>query len=231
MNERSLKNKKPKIYRTYVWSFLGRFSHWLLVISFFATYYTSFYENMLTLHVSLGIFVLGILLKKIVWGLIGPRYARWSDYNFSLKELRFYFIQKIQNRYREIKAGHNPASSWFAFLITWLGIACCLFGLILYGVQEGNGVFSFLNDSYYYQMEIYEYLHIILVYILLAMIVFHISGVLIEQFYHKTNMIMAMVTGYKKAKGEDIKPRFYMIFFGSFYTLLISLISIYSYRL
>lgn len=216
-------------YKTYVWSFLGRLSHWLLAVSFFLCYVSSFYEQLLTLHVSLGIFVFGIILKKIVWGLIGPKYARWSDYKFSLKDLKLYFLQKMENRYREIHAGHNPASSWFAFLITWLGIFCCVTGLILYGIQEGNGILSFMNKNNYSLMYIYEDIHIILVYILLVMITFHISGVLIEQFYHKTNMVMAMVTGYKKAKGIDIKPRFWMIFWGSFYTFIVVLIFSYVY--
>lgn len=56
-------NKENK---TYVWSFLGRLSHWLLVVSFFASFITSFYENLLTLHVTFGIIALGMFIKKIV---------------------------------------------------------------------------------------------------------------------------------------------------------------------
>ena len=215
--------------KTYVWSFLGRLSHWLLVISFFACYFTSFYEELLSLHVAFGIFVFAMFLKKIVWGIIGPRYARWSDYKFSLSELKFYFVEKLKNRYRKIEPGHNPASSWFAFLITWFGIFCCISGLILYGIQEGNGILSFLNKKYYSLMYSYDEIHIVLAYILIIMIIMHISGVLVEQFYHKTNILMSMVTGYKKAKGIDIKPRFWMIFWGSLYTFIFSLIFLYSY--
>lgn len=219
-----MKNEK-----TYVWSFLGRFSHWMLVMSLFTCYLSSFYENLLTLHVSLGIVVFGMLLMKIVWGLIGPRYARWSDFDFDFSNFKYYFVEKIQNRYREIPAGHNPASSWFAFLVTWIGICCCLVGYILYGIQEGNGLTSFLNTEYYYLMDLYNEIHIILVYVLIVMIFFHVSGVLVEQFYHKTNMIMAMISGYKKAKGVDIKPRFHMLFFGSLYTFFVFLLFFYVY--
>jgi len=215
--------------KTYVWSFLGRLNHWLLVSSFFACYISSFYENLLLLHVSLGFFVFAMFLKKIVWGLIGPKYARWSDYKFSLLDLKLYFKRKIEDRYREIEVGHNPASSWFAFLITWIGIFCCMAGLVLYGIQEGNGVLSFLNKDYYSLMYVYEQIHSILVYVLIVMIFLHIFGVLIEQFYHKTNIIMSMVTGYKKAKGIDIKPRLQMIFFGSLYTFFFFLFSFYTY--
>lgn len=215
--------------KTYVWSFLGRFSHWLLAFLFLACYISSFYEHLLLLHVAIGVFVFGMLIKKIVWGIIGPKYAKWSDFKFSISDLKFYFLEKIRNRYRKIEPGHNPASSWFAFLITWIGIFCCLTGFILLGIQEGNGIFSFLNENYFTTMEVYEDIHIILVYVLIVMIGFHISGVLIEQFYHRTNMIMAMVSGYKQAKGEDIKPRFWMIFWGSLYTLVFTFLSLYTY--
>ncbi len=216
-------------YKTYVWSFLGRLSHWMLVGSFFACYISSFYENLLTLHISIGIIVFGMLLMKIVWGVIGPKYARWSDFDFKIKHLKYYFIEKIKYRYRDIPAGHNPASSWFAFLVTWFGIFCCLSGFILYGVQEGNGLFSFLNASFISKVDIINNIHYILVYILLFMITAHITGVLIEQFYHKTNMVMAMVSGFKKAKGEDISTTFRMKFLGSLYIVVVIAIAYYSY--
>lgn len=215
--------------RTYVWSFLGRSSHWILVFSFFGCYISSFYENLLTLHVSIGVIVFGMLLMKIVWGIIGPKYARWSDFKFAFKDLKHYFVEKIRYRYREIRPGHNPASSWFAFLVTWFGIFCCISGFLLYGIQEGNGLFSFLNDNYVEESYVFDYIHIILVYLLLLMITAHISGVLIEQFYHKTNMVMAMVSGYKRAKGEDITLTFRMRLLGSLYIIGVLLVAIYSY--
>ncbi|RXJ67968.1 hypothetical protein CRV08_09165 [Halarcobacter ebronensis] len=215
--------------KTYVWSFLGRISHWLLVVSFFSCFVTSFYENMLTLHISLGIVVFGMLLMKIVWGLIGPKYARWSDFRFALKDLKFYFIQKIKDRYRQIQPGHNPASSWFAFLVTWFGIVCCISGFVLYGIQEGNGLLSFLNDKYISYANGLDSIHIFLAYLLLIMIATHITGVLIEQFYHKTNMVMAMISGYKRAKEEDITTTFRMKLLGSLYILLTLVVAYYTY--
>ncbi len=216
--------------KTFVWSFIGRLSHWILVISFLTCFITSFYEELLTLHISLGIIVFSMLLMKIVWGIIGPKYARWSDFNFSLSSLKLYFIIKVKDRYREIEAGHNPASSWFAFLLTWFGILCCISGFVLYGIQEGNGLFSFMNETYFYLMNLLENIHVILVYVIIVIIVLHISGVMIEQFYHKTNMVMAMVTGFKNAKGKDIKTTSFMNLLGGMYILATCLLAFYSYN-
>lgn len=215
--------------KTYVWSFVGRLSHWLIVFSFISCYITSYYENLLTLHISLGIVVFNLFLLKIIWGLIGPLYARWSDFHFGIEDLKFYFEEKIKNRYREIAAGHNPASSWFAFLVTWIGIVSCVIGFLLYGIQEGRGIFSYLNEKYYMYMGLLDNLHVITVYILIIMILTHVTGVLIEQFYHKTNMVMAMVSGYKKAKGKDISPTFCMRFLASIYIVLTCALAVYTY--
>lgn len=215
--------------KTYVWSFLGRLSHWLLVSSFFASYITSFYENLLILHITFGIVAFGIFIMKIFWGLIGPYYAQWKHYKFSLADLKLYFKVKVENRYREIEPGHNAASSWFAFLVVWLGIILCIAGFLLYGIQDGSGPFSFLNEKYYMYMEEIENLHIILTYALLIMITAHISGVLIEQFYHKTNMVMAMVSGYKRANGNDTVATFCMKLFGSTYIIVVLSFAFYTY--
>jgi cytochrome b len=212
-----------------VWSVIGRLTHWFIVLLFVSCYVTSFYEHLLTAHIAIGVSLFFMLILKIVWGVIGPRYARWSDFNFNLAALKFYFVEKVQNRYREIPAGHNPASSWFAFLLTWVAILCCIIGFLLYGIQEAQGIFSSLNAHYYEYMNELDWFHIILAYITIIMIVTHVTGVLIEQFYHKTNMVMAMVTGYKQAKGENIKTTLKMKVLGSLYIAFAGLIGIYVY--
>ena len=146
-----------------------------------------------------------MLIYRILWGFIGPHYARFSDFQLSPEKLKFYFVEKVQNRWREIPAGHNPASSWFTLIVLFLGSIISITGLLLYGVQEGKGYLGFLNDEYYMHMFILSDIHMYASCTLFVWVIIHISGVLVEQFYHKTEMVFAMTTGYKKAKGEDSK--------------------------
>lgn len=229
MNKYSLKGWELKKDKTYVWSVIGRLTHWFIVILFITCYITSFYEHLLTAHIAIGVSLFFMLILKIVWGIIGPLYARWSDFNFNIDDLKFYFVEKVQNRYRKIPAGHNPASSWFAFLLTWVAITSCIIGFLLYGIQEGQGVFSGLNKSYYEYMNVLDQAHIVLAYVAIVMICTHVTGVLIEQFYHKTNMVMAMVTGYKQAQGKNIQTTFKMKFLGSIYILFAGIMGVYAY--
>jgi len=191
--------------QVFVWPIYTRIIHWLIAFSFTFAFIFSLQENLLNLHVAIGIIFGLMLVYRIIWGFIGPKYARFSTLKLSPSKLKFYFIEKVQNRWREIPAGHNPASSWFTLIVIIFGSIISITGLLLYGVQEGKGYLGFLNNHYYMYMEQLSSIHIYASYFLLAWVIIHIGGVLVEQFYHKTNMVFAMITGYKKAKGEDSK--------------------------
>lgn len=50
-------------------------------------------------------------------------------------------------------------------------------------------------------------------YLFLAWVIIHIAGVMVEQFWHKTSMVFAMITGYKRTKGEDTKVKSWLTVF------------------
>jgi len=197
-------NKKQD--HVFVWPIYTRIIHWLIALTFTLAFIFSLYENLLNLHVAVGIIFGLMLVYRTIWGFVGPRYATFNTFKLSLAKLKFYFQEKVQNRYREIPAGHNPASSWFTLIVLGFGSIISITGLLIYGIQEGHGYLGFLNDHYYMYNDILLDIHIYASYILLAWAIIHVSGVLVEQFYHKTNMVFAMITGYKKAKGIDSKP-------------------------
>lgn len=204
-------NRKPG--KVFVWPIGTRIIHWMIAISFTTALYTSFHEEQLHSHVALG-FIFGIMLiYRIIWGFIGPRYATFNTFKLSFSELKYYFVEKVQNRWRKIPPGHNPASSWYTILVLFIGFIIIVSGLLLYGVQEAKGLFRFLNEGYYPYMDILFVIHQYASYFLAAWAVIHICGVLVEQFYHKTNMVFAMVSGYKKSTGEDTKVKPILSFF------------------
>ncbi|MCK5294879.1 MAG: cytochrome b/b6 domain-containing protein [Arcobacteraceae bacterium] len=193
----------------YVWPFYTRVIHWLIALTFTFAFILSLYENLLNLHVAVGITFGVMLVYRIIWGFIGPKYATFNTFKLSLPQLKKYFKDKIETRYREIPAGHNPASSWYTLIVLGCGSIIAITGSLIYGIQEGNGYLGFLNNNYYMYSNILLDIHIYLSYTLLIWVIIHISGVFVEQFYHKTNMAFAMITGYKKTKGEDSNPGTY----------------------
>jgi hypothetical protein len=61
-----------------VWDPLLRIFHWGLAASFAVAFVAE--DDFLSLHVQAGYLVLGLILFRFVWGFVGPRHARWSDF-------------------------------------------------------------------------------------------------------------------------------------------------------
>ncbi len=208
----------------FVWPISTRIIHWIIALSFTAAFYSSFTEQYLHYHVAFG-WIFGVMLGyRIIWGFVGPRYATFNTFKLSLTELIWYFKEKVINRWRKIPAGHNPASSWYTLLVVSVGSIITTSGLLLYGIQEGKGMFSFLNNNYYMHMFLLNDIHIYASYFLAAWAVIHIVGVLVEQFYHKTSMVFAMVTGYKRTEGDDTDVTSFGLF-ASYAFIILSVIA------
>ncbi len=216
-------NKKEG--HVFVWPIGTRIIHWLMALSFTAAFITSFYEYMLHDHVAFGFIFLTIIIYRIIWGLIGPEYAKFKTFKLKPSQLKHYFVEKIQNRWRKIPAGHNPASSWFTVWALGVGTVIVISGLLLYGIQEGKGLFRDLNSDYSDYMFVLDMIHKYASYLFAAWVVIHITGVMVEQFWHKTSMVFAMVTGYKRTEGKDTEVRPFLSFFS--YIMIIIAIGTY----
>ncbi len=209
-----------KLGYVFVWPLSTRIIHWMMALSFAAAFITSFYAYLLNEHVAFGFVFLVIIFYRIIWGFIGPRYATFNTFKLRPSELKFYFVEKIRNRWRKIPAGHNPASSWFTLWAMGVGTIIVISGLLLYGVADAKGVFRFLNENFTGYIVPLEIVHKYAAYLFVTWVFIHISGVMIEQFWHKTGMVWAMVTGYKKTEGEDTEVSIPLTLFALLMTAL-----------
>ena len=207
-------NRKPD--KVYVWPLGTRIIHWMFALSFTGAFITSFYEELLHSHVALGFIFLIMIIYRIIWGFVGPRYATFNTFKLSPSEFKHYFIEKVQNRWRKIPAGHNPASSWYTIWALCVGSIIVISGLLLYGIQEAKGILSYLNDDYTQYMGMLDMIHRYASYLFVTWVIIHITGVMIEQFWHKTHMVFAMISGYKKTEGEDTEVSKTLTFFAFF---------------
>jgi cytochrome b len=172
--------------RILVWDIPTRFFHWSLVLCFVVAYLTSESERWQLWHVTAGYLFGALLLFRMVWGLIGTRYARFGNFVRRPKAVRAY-LAGLLTRHPEHYVGHNPAGGWAI-----LG----MLGLGMLTVLTGWASFSDFGDWF-------GELHEGIVNVLLLIIAIHVGGVMVSSLLHRENLVRSMVNGYKLGNASD----------------------------
>lgn len=177
-----------------IWDLPTRVFHWLFV-SFYALAWLSYDDNRyLFVHVYAGYLFLGLLLFRLVWGIIGTRHAQFRAFAYNYQSVTGYLKDLLTgSAMRHI--GHNPAGGWAIFAMLTLGLLVSISGLLTLGGEEQHGPLKgFIPFSVgYYARDT----HAILAWTILAFTAVHVVGVLIESYIHKDNLIWSMLTGHK----------------------------------
>ncbi len=179
-----------------VWDPLVRFFHWSLVTAFTVSFLTE--DDFMTLHSWSGYLILGLLSVRIVWGLIGTRYARFSDFIYSPRNILQFLKDTLRLRARRY-LGHNPAGGAMVILLILSLLLTGLTGMGLYGAEEQAGPLAgwFVNGGHAWG-EALEEVHEFLANFTLLLVFIHVAGVIVESMIHRENLVSAMLTGFKK---------------------------------
>lgn len=206
---------KEKIY---VWDPLVRIFHWSLVLVFIVCYLTGDEENLV--HAWSGYIILGLVGFRVVWGLIGTKHARFSDFIY-LPATTIGYLKDLLVGNAKKYIGHNPAGGWMVIALLVSLLLTSVSGLKVYGL-EGHGPlaqatsvestreimmaenkfqFIYVNDDDHDEEEgdeFWEEVHEFLANFTVLLVVMHITGVIISSIRENQNLIRAMITGYKE---------------------------------
>ena len=204
---------------TLVWDPVVRFGHWALVAAFAVAYLSAEEEagGPDPLHVWGG-YVVGVLVVlRVVWGFVGPRHARFSDFVRSPIVALVYFKDLLYGRARRY-IGHSPAGGAMVIALLVCLAATVATGLIAYG-EEGKGPLAVVmvtdaNEAGSRALaerrggeteSTIGELHGLMANITVALVVAHIFGVVVASVVHKENLVLAMITG-RKRRARDRSP-------------------------
>jgi len=184
----------PEPYRdqVYVWDPFVRLFHWSLVGVFTIAYLVTWPR---LVHAWAG-YVVGVLvLARVVWGLVGPNYARFSDFIYSPASGVRYVRDLLAARAPRY-LGHSPGGGAMVLALLVFLTATVVTGLIVYGGEEQAGPLAgIVSKETGKQLEA---VHELISNITLALIFFHVAGVTLASFVHRENLVRAMITGSKR---------------------------------
>lgn len=179
-----------------VWDPLVRLLHWGLVAAFATAFIVE--DELLGVHVWAGYLVLALLAVRIVWGFIGSRHARFSDFVRGPGAVLDY-LKNLTNPRAPRHLGHNPAGGAMVIALLLLLAATGLTGLATYGAEEMAGPLAGLMAGVDSGLgHWFEEAHEVLANLTLGFIVLHVLGVLISSLAHRENLIRAMIDGRKR---------------------------------
>ena len=180
-----------------VWDLFVRVFHWTLVLSFSIAYITE--EDFLTIHAYAGYTILTLLVLRIIWGLVGSRHARFSDFIFSPQTIKAFIKDTLYLRAKRY-LGHNPAGGAMILLMMISLLVTTLTGLAIYGIEEQAGpLSSFYTQHDSFWGDVFEETHELFANFTLLLVFVHVAGVIVESFIHKENLVKSMIDGKKRS--------------------------------
>ena len=123
--------------RILVWDLPTRVFHWLLAGSFAGAFLTAESERFRDIHVALGYTVLGLVVFRFLWGVIGTRYARFSSFPIAPRSVVRY-LKSLFTRSPQHHIGHNPAGSLAIYAILALAVVAGATGYAAYNEIGGE---------------------------------------------------------------------------------------------
>lgn len=179
-------NTKP-LQKVLVWDAPVRAFHWLIVLNFVGAYLTAEHDSWRQLHITFGYTMAGLVVFRLIWGLIGTRYARFSAFVRGPRQVLDYF-RCLLNRQPGNDIGHNPAGA--------LAIVAML-GMTILVTTTGYATYKEFGG------ELLEELHEGLANAMLLVVAVHIAGVLLSSWMHDENLVRAMIDGRKRGNPKD----------------------------
>ena len=181
-----------------VWDPLVRIFHWTLVLSFAIAWVSA--DEFDTLHFWAGYTIAALVAFRIVWGVIGTRHARFSDFVYRLSTIKSYLIDLAALRPKHY-VGHNPAGGLMVIVLL-LSLGLLTFTGMVSVAPDGIGPLAGTwveSISGHWMEDVHE----AVANLVLAFVLFHIAGVLISSLVHGENLVRAMISGKKEIEEKN----------------------------
>ncbi len=187
-----------------VWDLPTRLFHWLLVVLVAVSFTTgAIGGNAMQYHEWSGFAILNLLVFRIIWGFVGSRASRFNDFVKGPAAVWRYATALVKGSSARF-IGHNPLGGW--------SVLALLLALV---IQVATGLFA--NDDIITEGPLYlwvskpvsdwlTHVHRLNRFLIVLLVVTHVSAVLFYLWGKRENLIKPMITGTKLWRGGDTPP-------------------------
>ena len=183
--------------RIRLWDLPTRLFHWLLVLSVAAALISGQVGgNFIEWHGKIGLFIIGLIVFRLVWGVWGSTYARFSQFFPTPAKVKAY----LRGEWRGV--GHNPLGAFSVFGL--LGLLAFQMISGLFGNDDitfYGPLFDLVNKDLSNKLTSLHHLASNLIYLLIAL---HLAAIAFYGHIKKDNLVKPMITGWKETEeGES----------------------------
>jgi cytochrome b len=189
-----------------VWDIPVRVFHWLLVICFAGAWLTSESERLQMIHYAFGYTSCLLVIIRLIWGVIGTRYARFTQFLKRPNAVLEHFMAMLRGHAHH-DVGHNPAGGLVMAVLMLLILVIDLTGYL--SVKEFLG--NLAGEA-----------HEVVASLALAFVIVHILAAIVMSVLERQNLVKSMVDGKKQGMPEQAirYPQYFigvLILLGSIY--------------
>jgi cytochrome b len=178
-----------------VWDIGVRLFHWSLVALFAFSWFSA--DDFHKLHRWSGYTITALLGLRVLWGLVGTKYARFSDCIYAPAAIKDYLLSLSRGQPRHY-LGHNPAGGAMVIALLLSLSLLALSGMSL-AAADGHGPLAGTFVATFSEHDMEE-VHEFFANLMLVLIGVHVTGVILSSRAHKENLVRAMVTGRKSRR-------------------------------
>lgn len=185
-----------------VWDWPLRLFHWLLVATLIFQYISGeILDDAMQWHFYAGYFCLGLVVFRLLWGLLGSHYARFSQFLTPPSAVFNYLRGKTTIEY----LGHNPAGGYSVVVMLTLIISQAISGMFISDEIFSEGPYYGLLSEHW--QDIADFLHHNVYNAIIAIVVLHVGTIFYYKVKKKQALTKAMLTGYKESSLDAIEVR------------------------
>ncbi|MFP4155577.1 MAG: cytochrome b/b6 domain-containing protein [Halothiobacillaceae bacterium] len=185
-----------------LWDLPTRLFHWLLVAAVLTSFLSMYVFDATDVHAWSGYAVMSLVLFRLIWGVIGSRSARFTDFVPGPRTLLAYLRAGDAGR---VRLAHNP-----------LGALSVLALLATLTVQWGTGLFA--DDDIFFSgplagmvsgdtRTLLTAIHHDSANVLLGLIGLHLLAIAFHAWIKHQNLVKPMITGRRCLRPGEVADR------------------------